>query len=119
MLNGVRDDGAAAAAGEIPDETAGPFPGDGSNGPDLLAESGVVRSDIRSSFGGANSTAQGVPMDLELVISDLAGGGAAQLGTVTGNIRTGYTVSLAVGVDTTTTPAHGPGGRAGPPSGSR
>jgi protocatechuate 3,4-dioxygenase beta subunit len=68
--------GAAAAAREIPDETAGPFPGDGSNGPDLLAESGVVRSDIRSSFGGANGTAEGVPMDLELVISDLARGGA-------------------------------------------
>jgi hypothetical protein len=38
---------------EVPDETAGPFPGDGSNGPNALAESGVVRSDIRSSFAGA------------------------------------------------------------------
>ena len=27
----------------IPEETAGPFPGDGSNGPDVLTESGVVR----------------------------------------------------------------------------
>src|SRR5918997_1241736 len=62
--------------GEIPDETAGPYPGDGSNGPDVLAESGVVRSDIRSSFGGASGTADGVPMTLELVISDLARGGA-------------------------------------------
>jgi hypothetical protein len=26
---------------EIPEETAGPFPGDGSNGPNVLAESGV------------------------------------------------------------------------------
>ena len=41
------------ATGEIPDETAGPFPGDGSNGPDVLEESGIVRSDIRSSFGDA------------------------------------------------------------------
>ena len=27
----------------IPEETAGPFPGDGTNGPDVLSESGVVR----------------------------------------------------------------------------
>lgn len=65
----------SATAGEIPDETAGPFPGDGSNGPDVLAESGVVRSDIRSSFGTASGMAEGVPMELELVISDLANGG--------------------------------------------
>jgi protocatechuate 3,4-dioxygenase beta subunit len=65
-----------ASAGEIPDETAGPYPGDGSNGPDVLGKSGVVRSDIRSSFGTASGTAEGVPMDLELVVSDLANGGA-------------------------------------------
>ncbi|WP_156756126.1 dioxygenase family protein [Actinokineospora pegani] len=66
----------AADNGEIPDETAGPYPGDGSNGPDVLEQSGVVRSDIRSSFGTASATAQGVPMALELTITDLAGGGA-------------------------------------------
>ncbi len=66
----------AAASGEIPDETAGPFPGDGSNGPDLLEESGIVRSDIRSSFGDSTGTADGVPMTLELTIRDLAAGGA-------------------------------------------
>ena len=38
----------AVPAGEIPDETAGPYPGDGSNGPDILEQSGIVRSDIRS-----------------------------------------------------------------------
>jgi protocatechuate 3,4-dioxygenase beta subunit len=63
--------------GEIPDETAGPYPGDGSNGPDVLAQSGIVRSDIRSSFGDLRGTAQGVPMTLELTVSDLATGGAA------------------------------------------
>ena len=67
---------AAAATGEIPDETAGPYPGDGSNGPDVLGQSGVVRSDIRSSFGDASGTAEGVPMTLELTISDLANGGS-------------------------------------------
>jgi protocatechuate 3,4-dioxygenase beta subunit len=62
---------------EIPEETAGPYPGDGSNGPDVLEQSGIVRSDIRSSFGEASGTAEGVPMTLELVIQDLANGGAA------------------------------------------
>ena len=44
-----RRSGAAppTASTEIPEETAGPFPGDGSNGPDVLTESGVVRKDIR------------------------------------------------------------------------
>ena len=67
---------ATAAAGEIPDETAGPYPGDGSNGPDVLEQSGIVRSDIRSSFGDSTGTAEGVPMTLELTVTDLANGGA-------------------------------------------
>jgi protocatechuate 3,4-dioxygenase beta subunit len=67
----------SSSTGEIPDETAGPFPGDGSNGPDVLEQSGVVRRDIRSSFGDARGTAQGVPMTLELTIKDLANGGRA------------------------------------------
>ena len=66
---------AGSSAGEIPDETAGPYPGDGSNGPDVLEQSGIVRSDIRSSFGEYSGTAEGVPMTLELTISDLASGG--------------------------------------------
>ncbi|MEU8634212.1 intradiol ring-cleavage dioxygenase [Amycolatopsis sp. NPDC048633] len=66
----------SAASGEIPDETAGPYPGDGSNGPDVLEQSGVVRGDIRSSFGTGSGTAEGVPMTLELVVADLAKGGA-------------------------------------------
>ena len=67
-------------AGEIPDETAGPYPGDGSNGPDVLEQSGIVRSDIRSSIGDATGTAGGVPMTLELTVSDLAEGGSAFVG---------------------------------------
>ncbi|WP_432546277.1 dioxygenase family protein [Kineococcus sp. SYSU DK004] len=64
----------AGALTEIPDETAGPYPADGSNGPDVLEESGVVRSDIRSSFGTAGGTAQGVPMTLTLDVVDVVGG---------------------------------------------
>ena len=66
---------ATGASGEIPDETAGPYPGDGSNGPDVLEQSGIVRSDIRSSFGDSSGTAEGVPMTLELTVTDLANGG--------------------------------------------
>ncbi|RII94632.1 3,4-dioxygenase subunit beta [Clavibacter michiganensis] len=57
--------------GEIPDETAGPYPGDGSNGADVLEQSGIVRSDIRSSIEGG-STAAGVPMTLSMTVLDMA-----------------------------------------------
>jgi protocatechuate 3,4-dioxygenase beta subunit len=67
-----------AACSVIPEETAGPFPGDGSNGPDLLTASGVVRSDIRSSFGSSTTTAPGVPLTIRLTILD-NGNGCAPL----------------------------------------
>ncbi|MFE7742012.1 intradiol ring-cleavage dioxygenase [Nocardia sp. NPDC057455] len=69
--------GGATAA---PQETAGPYPGDGSNGPNVLVESGVVRSDITDSFGPYSGVAQGVPMTLELRLRDLAKSGAAGAG---------------------------------------
>jgi protocatechuate 3,4-dioxygenase beta subunit len=65
----------AGAAGEIAEETAGPYPADGSNGPNFLAESGVVRSDITTSIGGGSATAAGVPTTIELTLLDVAGGG--------------------------------------------
>ena len=61
------------ADGEIPEETAGPYPGDGSNGPNVLSESGVVRSDITSSFGSASGVAEGVPLTLRFRVYDLGG----------------------------------------------
>lgn len=61
--------GEQVAAGTIPSETAGPFPGDGSNGPNVLDDAGVVRRDIRSSFGGRAATADGVPMAIELTVT--------------------------------------------------
>jgi protocatechuate 3,4-dioxygenase beta subunit len=54
----------------IPEETAGPYPGDGSNGPNVLAESGVVRSDIRSSFGSSTTVAEGIPLTIQVIIQD-------------------------------------------------
>jgi protocatechuate 3,4-dioxygenase beta subunit len=66
----------AAAAGStpIPEETAGPFPGDGSNGVDVLTQSGIVRGDIRSSFGSSTTAAEGVPLDIAFTVTDAATG---------------------------------------------
>jgi protocatechuate 3,4-dioxygenase beta subunit len=64
----------------IPEETAGPYPGDGSNGPNVLAESGVVREDITRSVGDASSVAEGVPTTVDLTLLDVAGGGGPLAG---------------------------------------
>jgi protocatechuate 3,4-dioxygenase beta subunit len=62
----------------IPEETAGPYPGDGSNTANgsvanALALSGIVRSDIRSSIAGASGTADGVPMTVTLTLVNTNG----------------------------------------------
>jgi protocatechuate 3,4-dioxygenase beta subunit len=56
-------------------ETNGPYPSDGSNTvngmvSNVLQESGVVRRDIRSSFGASTTTAPGVQFDLTLRVLD-------------------------------------------------
>lgn len=56
-----------------PTETNGPYPADGTNtssGPtsNVLTSTGVVRSDIRSSFVGSTTTVPGVPVTLTLTI---------------------------------------------------
>jgi protocatechuate 3,4-dioxygenase beta subunit len=61
---------ASADCETISGETAGPYPGDGSNGPNVLTESGIVRDDIRSSFGDSSGTAEGVPLTVELTVVD-------------------------------------------------
>ena len=67
--------GATSASGgaalvEVPDETAGPFPGDGSNGQNVLDDSGIVRSDIRGSFGTSTRVADGVPLTIRITVKD-------------------------------------------------
>jgi len=57
----------------IPEETAGPYPGDGSNSNssgvvNVLTLSGIVRSDIRTSIAGASGTAAGVPLTVTLTL---------------------------------------------------
>jgi protocatechuate 3,4-dioxygenase beta subunit len=56
----------------IPSETNGPYPADGSNGPNVLTQSGIVRSDIRSSFGSFSGTAAGVLTTFKLKVLDAA-----------------------------------------------
>ncbi|HSX96347.1 MAG TPA: intradiol ring-cleavage dioxygenase [Streptomyces sp.] len=58
----------------IPTETAGPYPGDGSNGPNVLKESGVVRRDITKSFGSADGVAEGIPLTITLTVVDQSSG---------------------------------------------
>ncbi|QBE66581.1 intradiol ring-cleavage dioxygenase [Pseudoduganella lutea] len=57
----------------IPEETGGPYPADGTNSNgsgvvNVLTQSGVVRSDIRGSFGTMSGTAAGVPLTIRLHI---------------------------------------------------
>lgn len=59
---------------EIPEETAGPYPGDGSNGPNALSLDDIVRSDIRQSVGDASGIAEGVPLRLRFRLVDQSGG---------------------------------------------
>jgi protocatechuate 3,4-dioxygenase beta subunit len=67
----------SATCTPINEETAGPYPGDGSNGPNVLAESGILRSDITSSFGSSTTVAQGVPTTVTMTIQGTANGCSA------------------------------------------
>jgi protocatechuate 3,4-dioxygenase beta subunit len=77
-LGGAGLAGAAACSGVsengecsmIPDETEGPYPGDGTNGQNVLTISGVVRSDIRTSIGDASGVAEGVTLTVTLKVID-------------------------------------------------
>ncbi|MCX2865555.1 intradiol ring-cleavage dioxygenase [Paucibacter sp. PLA-PC-4] len=63
----------------IPEETAGPYPGDGSNSvnggiANALTLSGIVRSDIRTSIASASGSAAGVLLTLTLKLVNTNGG---------------------------------------------
>jgi protocatechuate 3,4-dioxygenase beta subunit len=62
------------SVGAIPEETGGPYPGDGSNGPNVLVEHGIVRQDITTSFGSYSGTAEGIPLAVGLQVVDAASG---------------------------------------------
>lgn len=68
----------AAQCIALPWETAGPYPGDGTNTRagqtvNALTQEGVIRTDLRSSFGDFSGTADGVPLDLDLTLIDADG----------------------------------------------
>jgi protocatechuate 3,4-dioxygenase beta subunit len=73
---GTGDAGSAGtgSCATIPQETGGPYPGDGTNGPNALATSGIVRSDIRSSFSGATGVADGVVLGVTMTIVHVSAG---------------------------------------------
>jgi protocatechuate 3,4-dioxygenase beta subunit len=77
---GVATTTTAASSGEttvteaVPEETAGPYPGDGSNGPNVLTEIGIVRTDIRPSFGPYSGTAEGVALSIALKVVSAGSG---------------------------------------------
>jgi protocatechuate 3,4-dioxygenase beta subunit len=76
----VQATGSGPVVGAIPQETGGPYPADGTNGPNVLTQSGIVRSDLRSSFGSGSGTADGVVLDIELTMVQ-AGTGVLLPGT--------------------------------------
>ena len=53
-----------------------PLPGRRLERPNVLDDSGIVRSDIRRSFGSSTTAAQGVPLTIELTVADAATGAA-------------------------------------------
>ncbi|MFN3986496.1 MAG: hypothetical protein ACK4KV_13445 [Rhodocyclaceae bacterium] len=61
---------------QIPEETAGPYPADGSGASgtsiNVLANNGVVRSDIRSNIG-AETLVSGTPMTLTITLQNVSG----------------------------------------------
>ncbi|WP_354698065.1 hypothetical protein DSM112329_03729 [Paraconexibacter sp. AEG42_29] len=71
-LGGSQRAAAATPTAVVPTETAGPYPGDGSNGPDVLDDTGIVRHDIRRSFGSSRTLAKGVPLRVNLTVTKAA-----------------------------------------------
>ncbi|TFH98373.1 intradiol ring-cleavage dioxygenase [Micrococcus lylae] len=64
---------------EMNTETAGPYPADGSNGPDVLEESGIERADLTSSIDSGDAV-DGVPLTLTLNVIDMAEDNAPMTG---------------------------------------
>ncbi len=63
----------ASATSEIPEETNGPYPADGTADINILTDSGIVRSDITTSLDGGTPVA-GVPLTMTFKVTDVANG---------------------------------------------
>lgn len=74
VSTGTASTGAATTAtGEIPQETNGPYPADGTNGLNVLEDSGIVRRDITASLNGG-TVAEGVPLEFTFTLTDITDG---------------------------------------------
>lgn len=77
---GGSGDGGTQVCVEAPEETAGPYPADGSTASNrtynVLALAGIVRSDIRSSIDGSG-TQDGVPLTLNISLGNTQDGCAS------------------------------------------
>ena len=56
--------------GEIPEETNGPYPADGTNDVNILSDSGIVRSDITTNLDGSGAV-EGVPLTFTFTVTDM------------------------------------------------
>lgn len=75
----IATDASGRVCTEAASETAGPYPSDGSNRingsvSNTLADAGVVRSDINSSFGSSARVATGTPMTLTVQLVNVNSG---------------------------------------------
>lgn len=76
-ITGTAADGSTCI--KDPEETSGPFPADGSNAKNgstvnVLARSGILRTDLRPSFGGMKPVADGTQLDLAITLLDVSKG---------------------------------------------
>lgn len=77
--------GTSASCAVIPEETGGPYPGDGTNSnatgvANALILAGIVRSDIRASIAGATGVAAGVPLTIKLQLVNVKASCASLVG---------------------------------------
>lgn len=77
--------GTTGTCAVIPEETGGPYPGDGTNSngsgvANALTLSGIVRSDIRASVAPGSATAAGIPTTLKLQIVNVGASCASAAG---------------------------------------
>ncbi len=77
--------GPAGPCSESAEETEGPYPADGSNtangsAANVLPVAGIVRGDLRASFGSHGGRAEGVPVTLQLKLLGVDGGCAELAG---------------------------------------
>ncbi|CUI09353.1 dioxygenase family protein [Massilia antarctica] len=77
--------GSSASCAVIPEETGGPYPGDGTNSSvggvaNALILAGIVRPDIRASIAGATGVADGVPLTIKLQMVNVKSGCASLAG---------------------------------------